>query len=175
MVDIVTENDEVITQTSKQEAHKLGLLHRCVIAELIDSQGNWILVQQAADRQDAGQFVSPVGGHVSAGEQIEAALAREALEETGITNFTHKFVGKAILNRNVIGRKENHYFLLYEIYSDAEPQLNHESVTYKKFSPAQLKTELRDHPELFGEAFHFVVQRFYPELQPSHLPENLVQ
>ena len=33
-VDIVNEENEVIGQTPKQEAHEKGLLHRCVISEV---------------------------------------------------------------------------------------------------------------------------------------------
>lgn len=78
IVDIVNSQDIVIGQSSKDECHQQGMLHRTIIAELIDSQGNWILVEQASDRQDAGQYVSPVGGHIRAGETELAALKREA-------------------------------------------------------------------------------------------------
>lgn len=161
LVDIINEQNEVLYQTSKDEAHQKGLLHRCIIAEVIDSQGNWTLVKQASDRQDAGQFVSPVGGHIKAGENETEALAREALEEMGLTSFTSKYIGKAILNREVIGRKENHLFILYEISTDQAPTLNHESVSFEKFSLDQIKKEIRSNPAKFGQAFHFVFERFY--------------
>ena len=67
-VDIVNEQDEIVRQATKIEAHAKGLLHRTVISELINSKGEWVLVKQAADRQDAGQYVSPMGGHVDGGE-----------------------------------------------------------------------------------------------------------
>jgi isopentenyl-diphosphate delta-isomerase len=161
MVDIINQQNEVLYQTSKDEAHQKGLLHRCIIAEVIDSQGNWTLVKQASDRQDAGQYVSPVGGHIKAGESETEALAREALEEMGLTIFTSKYIGKAILNREVIGRKENHFFILYEIYTEQAPVLNHESVDFEKFSFDQMKSELCSNPTKFGQAFHFVIKKFY--------------
>lgn len=92
MVDIINQQNEVLYQTSKEEAHQKGLLHRCIIAEVIDSKGNWTLVKQASDRQDADQYVSPVGGHIKAGESETEALAREALEEMGLTSFTSKYI-----------------------------------------------------------------------------------
>ncbi len=161
MVDIINQQNEVLYQTSKDDAHQKGLLHRCIIAEVIDSQGNWTLVKQASDRQDAGQFVSPVGGHIKAGESETEALAREALEEMGLTIFTSKYIGKAILNREVIGRKENHLFILYEIYTDQAPVLNHESVDFEKFSLEQIQSEMQSNPTKFGQAFHFVMEKFY--------------
>jgi 8-oxo-dGTP pyrophosphatase MutT (NUDIX family) len=164
-VDIVDENDEVVGSVSKQEAHERGLLHHCVIAEIVDKDGNWTLVQQASDRQDAGQFVSPVGGHVQAGESLEDALRREAEEEAGLTDITFRYVDKTIYNREVIGRKENHYFIVYEIFSDDPLTLNHESVAYEKFSMEQLREELAAHPQKFGAAFHFLIDFAFPDLR----------
>ena len=161
IVDIINQQNEVLYQASKDEAHQAGLLHRCIIAEVIDSKGNWTLVKQANDRQDAGQFVSPVGGHIRAGESETQALSRETLEEMGLTMFTSKFIGKAILNREVISRKENHLFILYEIYTDQSPTLNHESIGFEKFSFDQIKSEIQSNPTKFGQAFHFVMETFY--------------
>ncbi len=163
-VDIVDERNRVLYQTSKQEAHEKGLLHRCIIAEVIDGEGKWTLVKQAYDRQDAGQYVSPVGGHVRAGESETDVLKREALEELGLTDFTYKYIGKAIYNRFVKNRRENHFFILYEIYTDQEPTLNHESVEFRKFSRDEIKQTLVQNPHVFGDAYHFVVKEFYPEI-----------
>ncbi len=164
LVDIVNEENQVIGQIMKTQAHKSGELHRCVVAEVIDSDENWSLVKQASDRQDAGQFVSPVGGHIQAGETEEDALKREAMEELGIEIADFRRVGQTIFNREVIGRKENHLFVFYEIYTDGHPTLNHESVAIEKFSVEQLKKERKETPQKFGDAFHHVVKNFYPEL-----------
>jgi len=163
-VDIVNENDEVIGKTSKQEAHEKGLLHRTVIAEIINSKGQFVLVKQSSHKQDSAQFVSPVGGHVEAGETEEEAIKRETNEEFGLTNIACKLIGKVIYYREVIGRKENHFFILYEIFSDSKPVLNDESVDYEYFSKEKLSQELAENPAKFGNAFHFVVKTFYPEL-----------
>lgn len=164
-VNIVNENDEIIGLTSKTEAHQKGLLHRTVIAEIIGSDGKWTLVKQSSDRQDAGQFVSPVGGHVSGGETEIDALKREANEEYGLDgNIVFKMVGKKIFNRVVKGRKENHFFILYEITSDQKPVLNEESVGVERFSKEELNKEIKENPQKFGAAFHFIVKTFYPEL-----------
>jgi len=161
LIDIVDQDNHVVGQELKSIAHQKGLLHRIIIAELIDSKGNWILVRQANDRQDPGQFVSPVGGHIQAGESEVDALNRETLEEVGITNFEYKRVGQSVFNRFVNQRQENHLFIVYEIYSDQIPVLNHESVEYKKFTKAELINAFRDNPENFGAAFHFVRNTFY--------------
>lgn len=161
LVDVVDKNNRVLYQVSKQEAHNKGLLHRTVIAEVIDKHGNWILVKQSSDRQDTGQYVSPVGGHISAGEKETDALKREAFEELGIKDFTYRYIGKAIFDRHILNRRENHYFILYEIYSDHKIRLNYESDAFKKFSVNELKQNLNKNPEIFGAAFHFVIKAFY--------------
>jgi len=164
MVDVVDGDDNILYKTSKTNVHELGLLHRTVIAEVIDRKERWILVKQASDRQDAGQYVSPVGGHVKSGESEVDALYREAKEELGLKDFRHKFIGKAVFNRRILGRQENHYFILYEIYSDEKPKLNHESVGYGSFTRQQLKRQIKNNPKKFGDAFYFIVKTFYPEL-----------
>lgn len=163
-VDIVNEADEVVGQTSKEQAHADGSLHRCVIAEIKSTDGRWALVKQAADRQDPGQYVSPVGGHVQAGEPIDDALKREALEEAGLEGFDFSYVGKAIFNREVNGRKENHYFIQYDIISDEDLVINEESVGWEWFEEEEIRRLLKEEPEKLGDAFHFVVKEFYSHL-----------
>ncbi|HWP61306.1 MAG TPA: NUDIX domain-containing protein [Candidatus Paceibacterota bacterium] len=165
LVDIVDADNTVIGSAFKKEAHEKGLLHRCVVAEIRDSQGRWLLVKQASDRQDAGQYVSPVGGHVQAGESEDDALRREADEEVGLQgDFEFSFVGRIIFDRHIIGRHENHFFALYEISSDVQPHLNEESESYKYFTEDEIRTALRERPQILGHAFHFVLKAFYPQL-----------
>lgn len=163
-VDIIDEENIVVGKTTKQEAHAKGALHRTAMAHVKDTKGRWLFVKQSSGRQDAGQYVLPMGGHVKAGETEEEALKRETLEELGLKDFKHRYIGKAIYNRYVLNRQENHYLILYEVISDAKPILNHESESYIYFTEEELKTELKHHPEHFGGAFHFVVKPFFPFL-----------
>lgn len=168
IVDIVDENNNLVGRASKVEAHKKGLLHRCAIGGIIDSKGRILLKEQPLTRQDPGQYVSPVGGHVSAGETEEKGLQREALEEVGFTDFKYKYIGKAIFNRKVIGRHENHYFIYYEILSDHKINLNYEGVSIKAFTIDELKEALIKTPEKFGDALYFVLEKFYPQCLPKN-------
>ncbi len=152
-VDVVDKNLKVLYKTSKENAHEKGLLHKTVIAEVVDSKGRYLLVKQASDRQDAGQFVSPVGGHVRSSETDEGALKREALEELGISNFKYKYVGKTIFHRQVLGRDENHYFIIYKIKWSKKIKLNHESVDFKWFTVKELRFALENNREIFGAAY----------------------
>ncbi len=166
-VDVVDENDDILYPVPKAEAHEKGLLHRTVIAEIRDSEGRWVLIKQAPHKQDPGQFVSPVGGHVKLGETEDDALKREVLEEAGLSDFEFRLIGKTIFNRKVIGRHENHYFIVYEVFSDSEVVLNHESAEARRFTEEELRRELRNNPDAFGPAFYVILKEFYP-----HMLEN---
>ncbi len=164
LVDIVDENGNFLEVVFKREAHEKGLLHKCVIANVIDSRGRWLLTRPSKNRQDMGQYVSPMGGHVSAGESDIDALRRELMEELGLSDFKYELAGKAILDRHVIGRHENHVFIVYKVFSNVKPILNHEAESCKYFTVEELTKELKENPQLFGDAFHFVVKNIYPNL-----------
>ena len=163
-VDIINQANEVVGKKLKVDAHVDGDLHRIVIAELVNSNGEYCFVRQAGDRQDAGQYVSPVGGHVSAGESREKALIRESQEEIGITPANYRYIGQTIFRRQVIGRDENHIFLVYVIHSDEKPVTNHESVGCSWFSVNEIKQTLKNSPNTFGAAWHHVFQNLFPNI-----------
>ena len=166
IVDIIDEQNNVLYQATKEEAHQKGLLHRTVIAEVRDTQGRMLLIRHATHKQDAGKYVSPMGGHVKAGESEEQALKREVREEIGLEEniYTFSLIGRAVYNRFVLGRQENHLYVVYEITTDRDLVLNEESLDYRRFTEDEVRQKLRDTPDIFGGAFHFVVKSFYPEL-----------
>ena len=165
LVDIVDQEDKIIGSSMKSKAHQEGLLHRTVIGEVIGTNRIWTVVEQSESKQDTGQYVSAVGGHVKSGESIIDALKREAKEEYGLSGkFKFKLIGKKVYNRSVKGSLENHYFIIFEIYTNKKPILDEESVNYKRFSEKDLSKELKEHPEKFGPPFIFLINSFYPQL-----------
>lgn len=170
LVDVVDEDCRVLRQVLKTAAHGQGLLHKTVIGCLQNGDG-WYLVRQASDRQDAGQLVNPVGGHVRAGESDIDALLRECQEEIGTRNIQHKEIGRARFHRQVIGRDENHLFIVYEISTDDPITLNHEAESIHSFTANELQALLAKEPHTFGDAYYFVLELFYP----SYLPADWVR
>jgi isopentenyl-diphosphate delta-isomerase len=161
-VDILDTEGKKTKTVTKAVAHEHGLLHACVIGHVINSDGRWLLVKQASDRQDAGQYVFPIGGHVTSGEKDEEALIREAEEELGYlsSDYTFELLGKKVYNREVIGRKENHLFVVYKVMCDAKPILGDEADEYTYFSIDEVQTLMKANREYFGDAFYFVYENF---------------
>ncbi len=166
LVDIVLPTGKVKHQMLKSKAHEDGSLHKTVIGYLKYGD-DWALVCQAPDRQDAGQLVAPVGGHVKADESDIDALLRESQEEIGVRNLRHRHVGTAQFHRQVIGRDENHLFIVYEIETDDDIVLGPEAVAIERFTTDELKRALVDSPDRFGDALYFVLEHFYPEFLPA--------
>lgn len=162
LVDIVTPDGQLVRTISKHAAHKDGLLHHVVIGVVRDAEGNRVLVRQNAHKQDAGQYVNPVGGHVSAGESIEDALRREVREEIGWANVTINPIGAAIFRRTILARDEHHFFNVFLIESADAFVLNEESTEVRHMPAAEYNRLLRERPELFGDAHHFV-ERSFPD------------
>lgn len=166
LVDIVDEDGMVLHQLLKTQAHVDGLLHKTVIGCLRDGD-TWYLVKQSAGRQDAGQLVNPVGGHVKAGESDLDALLRECEEEIGTRNVAYTEIGRSRFHRTVIGRNENHLFIVYEISTKDPITLNHESESIHGFTAKELKKALLTKPHHFGDAYYFVLEKFYPHFLPQ--------
>src|SRR3954468_8056821 len=88
ILDIVDENDNVITQSPRGEAYAQGLRHRCVFVQARDSAGRLFV-----HRRTPTKLVFPslydmfVGGVVGAGESYDDAALREAEEELGVSGL----------------------------------------------------------------------------------------
>lgn len=173
LVDIIDDAGNILREEMKSDAHKHGWRHKTVIGYLKEGD-DWWLVRQAASKQDAGQLVAPVGGHVAAGESDEDALLRESEEEIGTRNIRYRRVGSKVYHRQVIGRDENHLFVVYEIETDDPLTLSEEeAVAIERFTPAELKRLLKEVPENFGAPYFFVLETFFPEQLPAgYIPRN---
>ncbi|HEY3356333.1 MAG TPA: NUDIX domain-containing protein [Polyangia bacterium] len=83
---VVDETGRVIGAALRREVHgDPRLIHPVVHCIVTDRAGRWLLQLRCRDKDvQPGKWDTSVGGHVSFGEAIEAALARELLEEIGV-------------------------------------------------------------------------------------------
>lgn len=90
MLPVVDELGNVLGSASRGVCHgRSKMLHPVVHLHVFNSEGA-LFLQKRPEWKDIqpGKWDTAVGGHVDFGEDVEAALRREAREELGIANFT---------------------------------------------------------------------------------------
>src|SRR5438445_10229615 len=83
--DVVNERDEVIGRQTRDEVHRLGLMHRAVHVLVFNSRRHIFLQKRSMkkDRQP-GLWDSSASGHLDCGEDYDACAIREVSEELGL-------------------------------------------------------------------------------------------
>lgn len=85
LVDVVDEQDRVVTQATRREIRARNLRHRAAYIFVFNTQGQ-LFVHRRAETKDVfpGYWDVTVGGVVTAGEDYESAARRELTEELGL-------------------------------------------------------------------------------------------
>lgn len=86
MIDVLDENGIKTGQiASRDEVHKKGLWHRCIVVAILNDK-NEILLQQRSQEKltHPGKWDLAAAGHMDAGEDALSAAMRETAEEIGI-------------------------------------------------------------------------------------------
>lgn len=122
----VDEDDKIIGEISRKEAHEKGILHR-VVATYVVNDKKQILIQVRADSQKADHSSA---GHVDPGESYETAAKRELAEEIGITNIPLTEIGQTKSHDVGPQRPGRKYHIFRVYFCFAEPgKINPEEVT----------------------------------------------
>lgn len=83
-IDVVNENDEVITNASKEDIYKKLLRHRIIHILLFNDKNEMALQLRSKTVSFCPMhWCTAVGGHVQSGESYEQAAIREYQEELG--------------------------------------------------------------------------------------------
>jgi 8-oxo-dGTP pyrophosphatase MutT (NUDIX family) len=99
-VDVVDEEDRVVTTVTRRELRERGLLHRCTYVLVRNGAGE-ILVHRRTETKDVhpGAYDVFAGGVCAAGESYDDCARREAAEEVGVEGaelrflFRHRYRG----------------------------------------------------------------------------------
>lgn len=170
--DLVDENNNVVGQTTKREAHAHGYPHRIVVV-LVFNQNSELLINIRANN---GLFDHSSAGHLRSGEDIDSAARREAFEEIGLPlEAPIKNVGAFFYRGNGRAKGYQHWVNLYEIkipnFSPVIDPNEVKSVSWK--SMENVEAEMRVRPELYEQGFistmNYYISRSRPDFQP--IPE----
>ena len=85
LLDVVDEDDNVITTTTRGEIHARGLMHRAVHVLVFNSKDELFLQKRSMSKDEQpGKWDSSAAGHVDSGEAYLDCARREISEELGI-------------------------------------------------------------------------------------------
>ncbi len=91
LVDIVSEQDEVIGVINRSDLAEKPIYTRVVLAFIINHEGKHAILRRTADKLYSPLHLALVGGGVQSGETYEQAAKREIAEEVGINVTEHQF------------------------------------------------------------------------------------
>ena len=163
---LVDENDEILGEMEKMEAHRKGLLHRAISVLIFNSKGEWLLQQRASQKYHSPLLWSNTAcTHPMRGEEIEQAAHRRLMEEMGMKSSLKKifsFKYRAELDQDMIEHELDHVF----IGETADlPKINKEEVeSYRYVSTTELQQEINESPNQFTEWFKILFDRVKGEL-----------
>ncbi|MBI2637557.1 MAG: NUDIX domain-containing protein [Candidatus Sungbacteria bacterium] len=106
---MVDENDTILGEASRQNAHHEGLLHRVAVTYLINDAEE-ILINERADN---GLLDHSSAGHVDVGESYLEAAKRELKEELGVANIELHEAGSALGSDKSDGEHRRHMFKIF--------------------------------------------------------------
>lgn len=112
LLDVVNDDDLVISQEMRSNVHQHGLLHRGIHVFLVTLEGQ-LLVQQRGRHQEAFPLTldCSVSEHVKAGENYQQAAHRGLAEELGIQGVR---INPLVKFKMVYGPNDFEICVLYE-------------------------------------------------------------
>ncbi|MDD4289853.1 MAG: NUDIX domain-containing protein [Patescibacteria group bacterium] len=108
ILDIVNKQDEIIGTDTRENVHKLKLIHREIYVWVFNDAGEVVLQKRSdAKEQYPGLWFYSLGGHVNSGENYLNSAIREANEEVGIKILENELI---FLDKALIKNEENNHF-----------------------------------------------------------------
>lgn len=86
-LDVVNENDEVVSSVSREDVYEKSLRHRIAHVVVFNDNGEMLLQFRSKNVSFCpNHWVTSAGGHVQAGESYMEAAKREYMEELGVVS-----------------------------------------------------------------------------------------
>lgn len=156
--DVVNEQDEVIGRRSRDDVHRLGLMHRAVHVLVFNAKGDVFLQKRSMskDRQP-GLWDSSASGHLETGEDYDACALRELQEEIGLKTQT---VPCRLFKLCASAETDQEHVWVYRCDSEGPFQLNLDEIERGAwFGPEEVTRWMTERPEQFASALLVIWRR----------------
>lgn len=164
---VVDENDNEVGSAALSDVWQRGLYHRIVSIFVEDSRGRMLL-----QLRGPGVKIYPncwdqaAGGHVDAGSNYDQTAANELAEELGLHDIALSPLGTFRSNETLKdGRIINQFERTYvaRVPHNISLKLELEEVSKVQwFAPAELKSHIAQHPEMFTPGLLYALRKYFP-------------
>ncbi|MBT8264222.1 MAG: isopentenyl-diphosphate Delta-isomerase [Muriicola sp.] len=163
---LVNQFDEQIGTMPKMEAHRKAVLHRAFSVFIMNSKGETMLQQRAAEKYHSPMlWTNTCCSHQREGETNIEAGKRRLQEEMGFTvelKELFHFIYKAPFDNGLTEHELDHVMMGH--YEEA-PTINTEEVAnWKWMQPEAIKNDIFRAPENYTAWFKIIFERFYDHL-----------
>jgi isopentenyl-diphosphate delta-isomerase len=163
---LVNENDEQIGLMPKLEAHEKALLHRAFSVFVFNDKNELMLQQRAAHKYHSPKlWTNTCCSHQRDGESNIQAGKRRLQEEMGFVTPLEEsisFIYKAPFDNGLTEHEFDHIMIGY--FNDS-PEINPDEVAnWKWMSLDEVKTDMKNHPEVYTEWFKIIFDKFYEHI-----------
>ncbi len=156
IIDMITEEDEVIGTMTRKEVIEQNLLHRSVFIFVFNENGD-VFIQKRSEDKDIlpGMYGVSCGGFVQSEETYEDGAERELKEELGIES-PMIFIKQARFKSD----KQNYIGHIYALEYDGEINFNDGEVVDGKFVSEEELMELIKKKDFLPDAKKMIEQYF---------------
>ena len=152
---LVDDDDRVIGQMDKMQAHREGVLHRAFSVFIINEEGNLLLQRRAPDKYHSGKLLTNACcSHPYPGEHTIEAAKRRLGEEMGLDaklDHLYHFGYRVEFTNGLVEHELDHVYVgRHNGPPKPDPQ---EVMDWKYVSPEFLIKDVKDNPDSYTEWF----------------------
>lgn len=163
---LVNEKDEPIGLMPKMEAHEKALLHRAFSVFVFNEKNELMLQQRASHKYHSPNlWANTCCSHQRDGESNIQAGKRRLQEEMGFVTSLEEsisFIYKAPFDNGLTEHEFDHVMIGHY---NGIPNINLDEVSNWKWMPLEdVKTDMKNHPEVYTEWFKIIFDKFYDHI-----------